>query len=312
MRIYLTEKCNQHCKTCFNKEIRRDKDIDTGLYLKALDTLFEWGYTRLSFLGGEPLLHPDFSLIYKKTQEKINEIRTFTNGTVLARGSIHAREKDSMAYNFFFVRHPLFVKNVLRAMLEQGFRRVIMNVILNERSNITSIKDDVLYFKEKLYTPARKKEITPVFVVSIDSTCDIIKNKSQLSLGFAYLVSFLNECGFPIEIWQRFPSCFLAEGIAKFLKESGNHFGTLCTIDCMGLLDVDFNLQPCGVLNVLSRKRGHEPVNFFQQNGSPISFVSFDREIAKIYNEKVKIRSGACGSCMKWGSTCNMGCFLGM
>ena len=149
-------------------------------------------------------------------------------------------------------------------------------------------------------------------MVPVDRTCDIIKNKSQLSLGFAYLTSLINECGFPVEVWQRFPSCFLTKGIAKFLQKSGNQFGTLCTIDCMGLLDVDFNLQPCGVLNALSRKKRNKPVNFFQQNGDPISFVSFDREMAKIYNEKVKMRNKTCGPCVKWENACNMGCFLGV
>src|SRR4030095_4796214 len=57
--LYVTQKCNIRCVTCYALDhLERDADLDDAGLLRILETQRAEGAWRLSFLGGEPTVHP--------------------------------------------------------------------------------------------------------------------------------------------------------------------------------------------------------------------------------------------------------------
>lgn len=83
--ILLTQKCNQQCPYCF-ASYTEDKSY---MSMDAFDTIIRFlaktPKEKIGLLGGEPLLHPDFSTICKKLtdNQKVNAVVIYTNGLLL-------------------------------------------------------------------------------------------------------------------------------------------------------------------------------------------------------------------------------------
>jgi MoaA/NifB/PqqE/SkfB family radical SAM enzyme len=57
--LYVTQKCNIRCITCYAlDQLERDADLDEAGLLRILEAQRAEGAWRLSFLGGEPTVHP--------------------------------------------------------------------------------------------------------------------------------------------------------------------------------------------------------------------------------------------------------------
>jgi len=80
----LTSRCNLNCSHCVrDKSIRTD--LNPEVVKKVLSQIKAYGIKRMSFTGGEPLLHPAFQELTAFAAEQGFKIAFVTNGVLLPR-----------------------------------------------------------------------------------------------------------------------------------------------------------------------------------------------------------------------------------
>jgi MoaA/NifB/PqqE/SkfB family radical SAM enzyme len=85
MNLIITDVCNRNCPYCFaesklKRETGKEKYISMENFQAYLDFLEKSGEKKLKILGGEPTLHPQFTLMVDTSLERGFEITIFTNG----------------------------------------------------------------------------------------------------------------------------------------------------------------------------------------------------------------------------------------
>lgn len=85
--LYVTQKCNIRCITCYAlDQLERSTDLAEAELLAVLDALRAQGAWKLSFLGGEPTVHPRLREISATARDRGYEfVRVNTNGMFTAR-----------------------------------------------------------------------------------------------------------------------------------------------------------------------------------------------------------------------------------
>jgi len=79
----LTTHCNENCIHCYIPNSRRGNILDFKTVCSVLDQTRNLKTLALSFSGGEPLLHPDFSEIIQYARENDFSVSVLTNLTYL-------------------------------------------------------------------------------------------------------------------------------------------------------------------------------------------------------------------------------------
>ena len=79
----LTSRCNERCRHCYLPGTRNFHDMETGLVMSILDQLKEMGTLKVTFSGGECLLHKDFIPILRHARENDFSISVLSNLTML-------------------------------------------------------------------------------------------------------------------------------------------------------------------------------------------------------------------------------------
>ncbi len=79
----LTSRCNERCRHCYLPGSRDFHDLETDLVIDILDQLAEMGTLKVTFSGGECLLHKDFIPILRHAREKDFSISILSNLTLL-------------------------------------------------------------------------------------------------------------------------------------------------------------------------------------------------------------------------------------
>lgn len=79
----LTSRCNERCRHCYLPGTRTFHDLETDLVFSILDQLAEMGTLKVTFSGGECLLHKDFISILRYAREKDFSISVLSNLTLL-------------------------------------------------------------------------------------------------------------------------------------------------------------------------------------------------------------------------------------
>lgn len=86
----LTSRCNERCRHCYLPGSRDFHDMETDLVMSILDQLAEMGTLKVTFSGGECLLHPDFIPILRHARENDFSISVLSNLTLLTDEIISA------------------------------------------------------------------------------------------------------------------------------------------------------------------------------------------------------------------------------
>ncbi len=86
--IELTARCNLSCKMCYIHRKRWDPEAlagerPTAFWLDMIDQLRQAGTLTLLLTGGEPLLYPDFAVIYQACRQAGMFVSVNTNGALL-------------------------------------------------------------------------------------------------------------------------------------------------------------------------------------------------------------------------------------
>lgn len=79
----LTSRCNERCRHCYLPGARDFHDMETALVMSILDQLAEMGTLKVTFSGGECLLHKDFIPILRHARENDFSISVLSNLTML-------------------------------------------------------------------------------------------------------------------------------------------------------------------------------------------------------------------------------------
>lgn len=80
----LTGRCNLSCTHCLRDKTLR-AELKPALFKKVLKELQDYGIKRVSFTGGEPLLHPHFQELVEYAARAGFEISFVTNGILLPK-----------------------------------------------------------------------------------------------------------------------------------------------------------------------------------------------------------------------------------
>ncbi|MBR4308039.1 MAG: radical SAM protein [Oscillospiraceae bacterium] len=96
----LTARCNLSCKMCYIHNLSCDKhlvkeELSTEQWICIMDQLQDAGTLPLLITGGEPLLRPDFPILYTEAVKRGFLISINTNGTLLTEEhfELFARQK---------------------------------------------------------------------------------------------------------------------------------------------------------------------------------------------------------------------------
>lgn len=86
---HITERCNYGCRFCFAQHMGgeiRDKKRQYAI----LKTLADKGIEKITFVGGEPLLHPDIDRLLRMSRDMGFTVSLQTNGSLLDEGRLDA------------------------------------------------------------------------------------------------------------------------------------------------------------------------------------------------------------------------------
>ncbi|MDH3347020.1 MAG: thio(seleno)oxazole modification radical SAM maturase SbtM [Desulfobulbaceae bacterium] len=73
LQWHITQKCDLHCRHCYDRSERSEPDLDQCL--RILDELYDFCqdhnvFTQITFTGGNPLLYPSFNKLYKEAVDR--------------------------------------------------------------------------------------------------------------------------------------------------------------------------------------------------------------------------------------------------
>ena len=73
LQWHITQACDLHCRHCYDRSNRATLELDEGI--RILDDLYDFCrqmnvYTQVTFTGGNPLLHPHFTTLYREAAER--------------------------------------------------------------------------------------------------------------------------------------------------------------------------------------------------------------------------------------------------
>lgn len=157
--IFLTLRCNQHCKYCHRFLGIGEMDIEHNK--KVISKIAEEGIRDLTFTGGEPLLYPGLIELVKFAKEKGMRIKIISNGEILAQNP-KMREiydyLDSITFSIDSINpdmnenlgrgynHCENIKTVLESLRENELK-VNINTVVN-KMNLGTLEDLGNFLKE--------------------------------------------------------------------------------------------------------------------------------------------------------------------
>lgn len=298
IRIYLTENCNAKCPWCFNRDTRdRSKDMDLPTAKKLVDYLCLNRFQRLSIMGGEPTIHPDFVEFYNYVSDRM-EIMLFTNGTMPDKiESIKVRPSNTIVYNFDFLKEPFDDK------LFSHDCKYILEICLRLNSDIDKLIEDI--------ESIRKYEISNnlmfYYNITLDCTANLFTNKALINSKLNQLLDYaLTHRDINWKWDHGYPKCVIShETFSKMVSLYGpNSYFSLCLgmQGCAGLITSDFKLVHCNQYR-------NEELNIINPDGSFIPYERFRSFLIMENFHKIEsLRNTSCMDCPYFMSDCNGAC----
>jgi MoaA/NifB/PqqE/SkfB family radical SAM enzyme len=276
--ISITNDCNLRCQGCW---------VETGnpkiyMDLEKIDSVIEAGKRQGSYffgiLGGEPLIHKDLNLIFKKHPDSYFQL--FTNGTLFTRQVAESLRKAGNVTPLISLEGDEFVADVRRgghnvynrtldAVKTATAAGLITGVAISVcKSNIDmALSDDfvkmlhnlgVLYIWYYIYRPAGHN---PNYELALSSE-EILRLRKFLVDGRTRLPMVLVD-----SYWRANgePFCPAADGLSHHINPSGN-------------------LEPCPVIQIAGE-------NFF--NGEPAAIYE-NSELLRDFRRQIRSKTNGC------------------
>ena len=239
-------------------------------------------------MGGEPTIHPYFSIFMEIAQKNFNVVSLFTNALSPSLNCFMPRTNDIITYNFRFSRildekKLLLNKPGIRNLEIQITTTTIKEKLVNEIIRVVSLEPN---------------RVHPC--LTLDCTANIFKYKKEIISIYEYVWNVCVKNGFMVGQDHLIPLCFL-----KGSKIPMPSKGSVCLLNCAGLIDSSYNLRFCN-----QYPQTLSPL--FMPDGSllPInSLLSALKNQHNIHLEEIKKKG--CTNCSLFEIFCNGGCFVG-
>jgi radical SAM protein with 4Fe4S-binding SPASM domain len=163
----LTRRCNLTCDHCFiDGGEARENEMPASEVYRLLDEFAEMGVWGVSFTGGEPTLHPEFSNFVNYARKKRLLVGIATNGMFLTHELLDSMPRDgvivsvSLDYVHIDGNHDFDVatKALLRAQ-EHGFHA---NIMTNTNSRNIHHLEHLMDWAEANHVSVRSVPVTPL------------------------------------------------------------------------------------------------------------------------------------------------------
>lgn len=120
----LTARCNFACRHCYMRPYRDEEELTAAEWIGIFDQLVEAECLNLQLSGGEPLLRPDFTEIYRGARERGFVVSVFTNASLMTDEIVRELAE----------RPPVWVEVSLYGASEETTRRVTQRERMFEKS----------------------------------------------------------------------------------------------------------------------------------------------------------------------------------
>lgn len=285
MRVYVTERCNANCKSCFNAMSRTNAEMPVDAFLRLCKYLKENGITFLKIMGGEPTIHNDFEKIVEIAQEYFSGLSLFTNGINKRIKKVSFRETDSVVFNFSFNK----LLNEESLYLGNGGRRSLEIQIHSDTDEIELTKriiDIAKIDRERIHIS-----------LTLDCTSNIFLEKQTIVKKLRYIEQQLFDNDFKFGYDHRMPLCYLYK---TGLHPSGDG---ICSFPNSGLIGADLKLRFCNQHN--------EKILNLVDDGRFLPWTIVKNHLRKRYFElQAESLNKICSECIFYGEGCNGGCWI--
>lgn len=288
-RILITDKCNMKCKTCFNKDLRTNKEMSVSDFIDLCTFLkSEGNISRVKIMGGEPTIHPKIHTFIEIAQEKFNSVHIFTNAVNDIITSLRMRKLDTIIYNLSCMGIYFPEKKLLP---DEDFTHAFETRI-DSFSDIDIIKRKLRHIHNIL---AEKMIIN----LTLNCTENIFLLKSKIINKWNNIVSFINEeLNIEYNIDHGIPYCFFVGSNMKIQNRN-----SLCNLNCAGLITPDLFLRHCNQTS--------EKLLKIKQNGRFVPYKIIEQYMECEHNKMLyECLKKICKDCIFYGSKCNGGCFV--
>jgi radical SAM protein with 4Fe4S-binding SPASM domain len=116
--VAMTHRCHLRCVHCYlgceRQALPAGGELDTAFWCSVVDQVADAGCLELLMTGGEPLLRPDFALVYERARQRGILVTVFTNGTLI----------DDRIVRLFEELPPHLVEVTLYGASEETYERV--------------------------------------------------------------------------------------------------------------------------------------------------------------------------------------------
>ena len=286
VRVYLTERCNANCPTCFNRMNRTKSQMCKEKFEQICDYFSNLGINHIKIMGGEPTFHEDFSEMIALSQRYFDAVHIFTNGTNPTQlDNVVFREKDSLIYNFLFASK--YTDQTIQP--DKNFNRAL-EIIVNTSTDVNHLLSNYIQLEEKygnIFRPC----------LTLDCTSNIFKDKQIIVPKLKEIESYFMEHEIPFKYDHKVPYCFA--------YKSELHLGNngLCKVEDTVLIDADYNLRFC---NQFSEKI----INIFEGERIIPWNILENYLVEVFYHNQLNALDKICRGCVFYNKSCNGGCFI--
>lgn len=285
IRVYVTERCNANCKSCFNAMSRTNAEMSIENFSELCKYLKENGITYLKIMGGEPTVHKDFEKIIDCAQRFFDGISLFTNGINDRIANVKFRDSDSVIFNFSFNK----LLNEERFHFENGGKRNLEIQLHHDT--------DEIEFANRILDIANLNRDKIHITLTLDCTSNIFLEKMEIVKKLQYIENRLITGEYCFGYDHRMPLCYL--------YNTGLHPSSdgMCNFFNSGLIDSDMKLRFCNqhsgkILNLV-------------QNGKFVPWVIVRNHLYKFYCElQASALNKVCLNCIFYNNNCNGGCWV--
>jgi MoaA/NifB/PqqE/SkfB family radical SAM enzyme len=290
--IYITEKCQLHCKHCYlGERLKRAATMPIDQIYHNLDIWRALGGSKLCILGGEPTLHPQFEDVVRYAIDiGYKKVTMDTNGLQTALKKISLFESS----DFAFIRVSLdgaspethekmrgkntfkTVVNTVEELCNKGFDiRLICTVNKINREdclNILPLADDlgVNVVKYHIFSGVGNGKDIDQWVLTpyewVDFTKSLLEQKGKYKTQIVYQTAYANE---ELGHWyheEKYRGC-----IGKDLDRV-SIFPDNKVYVCCYLFDTDLNFAHMGDGRVHIKKEFNELNLFMEDDGGHCKF----------------------------------------
>ena len=228
--FHITEKCGHSCNFCYAKFGLGDFcHAEFPNIKRIIDTVSNVGVKNISFVGGDPVLHPDIFEILQYTRTttimsvilmtntaripdvKIKDVAPFVDVVMIPIHGDNAIQHDNIS------KLNGSYEDLIKAAKEyqdNGVKiEVAVNITPQTFNQITSLIDELIFrgIKVTRYVLQRIAPVLDKDGLIILSNEEYIPNRLQINIAMSQIVEVKEKYNMPIEIVDPFPLCVVDE-----------------------------------------------------------------------------------------------------